>query len=330
MMDLKIAVVLFLAVVALGCTVQETRGEENRSLGVASPENVSAQLNNLTGQPDVSNCTIFPPDNPWNTDISNYPIHNNSDNFIKGIGQDDNFHPDFGTVWGGGPNGIPYDIVNGSQQKVSIRFTDYGDESDPGPYPVPPNASVEHGEDRHVIVVDLYECMLYELYNAYPEGNGWKASSGALYNLSSNKLRPTGWTSADAAGLPMFPGLVRYDEVESGEINHALRFTTEETQQAFILPATHYASAETDPDLPPMGLRFRLKKDFDISGFSENNQVILRALKKYGMLVADNGGNWFLSGAPDTRWDDEDLAELKEIKGSDFEVVYTGEIVDYE
>jgi hypothetical protein len=212
-----------------------------------------------------------------------------------------------------------------------VKFVDYDDESDPGPYPIPDNAPIENGDDLHVIVLDQGRCKLYEMYNVRKTITGWKASCGAVFDLTSNNLRPIGWTAADAAGLPMYPGLTKYDEVASGEIDHALRFTVEETQQAFVLPATHYASDSTNPNHIPMGLRFRLKQDFDISGFSKQNQVILTALKKYGMFMADNGADWFLSGAPDPRWDDEDLAELKNVKGSDFEVVYTGEILtEYE
>ncbi|MFC1741045.1 hypothetical protein ACFL3V_00730 [Nanoarchaeota archaeon] len=270
-------------------------------------------------------CTIFPSDNPWNTDISDYPVHKNSDGFVKSIGRSDNLHPDFGTVWDGGPNGIPYIMVDNAPM-VPINFVDYGDESDPGPYPIPDNAPVEHGDDHHVIVMDKGRCKLYELYNADKTRTGWDASSGAVFDLTTNKLRPISWTSADAAGLPIFPGLVKYDEVASGEIDHALRFTVEYSQQAFVLPATHYASDDTDPDTPPMGLRFRLKDTFDISGFSEKNQVILKALKKYGMIMADNGGDWFLSGAPDPRWDDDELGELKQIEGRNFEAVDTGRI----
>jgi len=335
-------------VIALSGCVNETatsRNESNQTTLIkdnASPmqgnTSITPIISNTTeDQPNKTqdasskmNCSIFPPDNPWNTDISDYPVHNNSGNFIKYIGEDENLHPDFGTNWEGGPNGIPYDLISRDQPMVPIVFTEYADESDPGPYPIPLNATIEHGEDRHVIAVDMGQCMLYELFMAYPKSDHWEAQSGAKYNLSSNAPRPYTWTSADAAGLPIYPGLVRYDEVASGEINHALRFTVEETQQAIVYPARHYASDITDPNAPPMGLRFRLKSGFDISGFSKKNQVILTALKKYGMIVADNGGEWFLSGAPDSRWDDEDLAELWNVKGSDFEVVYTGETETYE
>lgn len=274
---------------------------------------------------------IFPADNAWNTDISAYPVHPNSNNFLNSIGLDTGLHPDFGTVYEGAPIGIPFVQVGANQAKVSVEF-DYADESDPGPYPIPPNAPIEGGSDsdgdRHVLVIDGTNKILYELYYAFPVNGGasWTAGSGAIWDLTSNELRPLYWTSADAAGLPIFPGLVRYDEVvEKGEITHALRFTVQQSQRAFILPATHFASSSTDTNRPPMGLRVRLKADFDISSFSPHVQVILRAMKKYGMIVADNGSNWYVSGAPDTRWDDDELSELRRVKGRDFEVVYTGD-----
>lgn len=278
---------------------------------------------------------VFPADNPWNEDVSTSPVDPNSDRLIASMGLDVGLHPDFGTVWAGAPNGIPYVVVTGLQQKVPVVFTDYGDESDPGPYPVPPDAPVEGGPsgtgDRHVIVIDRDNWKLYELYSAYPVNNGasWRAASGAVFDLNSNALRPAGWTSADAAGLPIFPGLVRYDEVyERKEITHALRFTAQMTRRAYVYPARHFASSRTDTNLPPMGMRVRLKASFDISGYSPAMQVILKALKRYGMILADNGSNWYVSGAPDPRWNDDELRTLKEIKGSDFEVVQMGTIID--
>lgn len=278
---------------------------------------------------------VFPADNPWNADISGSPVDPNSNNLIASIGLGAGFHPDFGTVWAGAPNGIPYIVVSGAQLKVPITFTAYGNESDPGPYPVPPDAPIEGGAggtgDRHVIVIDRENWKLYELYSASPVNGGasWRAASGAVFDLNSNQLRPAGWTSADAAGLPIFPGLVRYDEVfEQKEITHALRFTAQLTRRAYVHPARHFASSNTDPNLPPMGMRVRLKASFDVSRFSPAMQVILRALKKYGMILADNGGNWFVSGAPDPRWNDDELSTLKAIKGSDFEVVQMGTIID--
>ena len=278
---------------------------------------------------------VFPADNPWNEDISALPVDPNSNNLISSIGLSAGFHPDFGTVWAGAPNGIPYVVVSGTQLKVPINFTDYGDESDPGPYPVPSNAPIEGGPsgtgDRHVIVIDRDNWKLYELYSAYPVnvGASWNAACGAVYDLNSNALRPAGWTSADAAGLPIFPGLVRYDEVfEQKEITHALRFTAQLTRRAYVYPARHFASNNTNPNLPPMGMRVRLKASFDVSRFSPAMQVILKALKKYGMILADNGSNWYVSGAPDPRWNDDELNTLKTIRGSDFEVVRMGTIVE--
>jgi hypothetical protein len=276
-------------------------------------------------------CQIFPSDNPWNTDVSGLPVDPRSDAYIDAIGRDDSVHPDFGTVWEGAPNGIPYVVVSAGQPRVPLTF-DYAEDSDPGPYPIPPDAPIEGGPDstgdRHVIVLDDDNCMLYELWDAHPinGGESWTAGSGAIFDLSSNGLRPDFLTSADAAGLPIFPGLVRYQEtVVEGVIDHALRFTVEDTQRAFIHPATHFASDNTDPNLPPMGLRLRMKADYDCSGLSHEVQVICAALKRYGMFVADNGGNWFISGAPDDRWNDDDLADLREITGNAFEVVDTGE-----
>jgi hypothetical protein len=276
----------------------------------------------------------FPSDNPWNQDISTAPVDPNSANLIASIGLNIGLHPDFGTVYNGAPNGIPYMVVSGAQERVPIDFTAYGDESDSGPYPVPASAPIEGGPtstgDRHVLVIDRDNWKLYELGYAFPINNGlsWNANCGAIFDLNSNALRPAGWTSADAAGLPIFPGLVRYDEVfEQGAINHALRFTIHDSRRAYVYPARHWASSDTNPNLPPMGMRVRLKASFDISGFSPAMQVILRALKKYGMMVADNGSNWYISGAPDSRWNDDELSTLKPIKGSNFEVVQMGTIV---
>ena len=277
---------------------------------------------------------VFPFDNAWNQDISNSPVDPNSANIIANIGLTANLHPDFGTVWNGAPNGIPYIVVAGNQAPVPISFTAFGSQSDPGPYPVPANAPVEGGPngtgDRHVLVIDRDNWKLYEMYRAFPLNNGasWNCDSGAIFDLNSNALRPAGWTSADAAGLPIFPGLVRYDEVfEQQEIRHAIRFTAQITRKAYIAPARHWASTNTSVDRPPMGMRVRLKSSVDISSYSPSMQVILRALKKYGMILADNGSNWFISGAPDPRWSDDDLNTLKQIKGSNFEVVKMENIV---
>jgi hypothetical protein len=280
--------------------------------------------------PDIEDIQILPPDNPWNTDISEYPVHPNSDAFIRSVGPDKPLHPEFGPPWDGRPSGIPYILVKGDQPRVPVEFR-WPDECEPGPYPIPENAPVEGGSesegDKHVLVIDVDNNLLYETWFSVKGENGWTAGSGAVFDLTSNKLRPIGWTSADAAGLPILPGLVRYQEVmEKGELNHAIRVTVSRTQQGFVLPATHFASRSKDPDLPPMGLRLRLKADYDVSGFPEPVRVILKGLKKYGMIVADNGGDWFITGAPDPRWDDAVLATMKVVKGGDFEAVDTGEI----
>jgi len=283
-----------------------------------------------TVDPLLVDFPVFPADNPWNTDISGFEVHPDSAAFIASIGANGELHPDFGTVWQGAPNGIPYVVVGGDQPPVAITYTAYGAESDPGPFPIPDNAPVEGGNDsdgdRHVIVIDRDQRMLYELYRAFKIPGGWEAESGAKWDLTSNAVRPKYWTSADAAGLPVLPGLVRYLEAQQGEINHALRFTVARTQRGFIYPARHFASSSNDPARPPMGLRLRLKAGVDISIFSAVNQKILRALKKFGMIVADNGSNWYLCGAPDSRWNDDDLHELHRLRGRDFEAVYTGPI----
>lgn len=269
---------------------------------------------------------LFPPSSPWNTDVSHLPVHPLSATYLASIGSAAALHPDFGTVWDGAPNGIPYVVVHTGQARYPVSFG-YADESDPGPYPIPPDAPVEGGPngtgDRHVLAVDADAHMLYELYDARFDAAGqrWVAGSGAVWDLDAICVRPDGWTSADAAGLPMLPGLVRYDEVAAGAITHALRFTVPRTQRAYVYPASHYASSSTDLSLPPMGTRLRLKADYDVSGFPREVQVILQALKTYGMIVADNGSAFYLSGAPDPRWNDDALHTLSQVKGSDFEVV---------
>ena len=275
--------------------------------------------------PRIAGCAVFPADNAWNRDVSQDPVDPRSDSYIASMnGPTEFLHPDFGS----NPDyGIPFDIVPGDQPRVPVEFL-YDDESDPGPYPIPIDAKIEAGGDRHILVVDRDACMLYELFDAEYVGPGWRAGSGAIFDLMSNRLRPDYWTSADAAGLPILPGLVRYEEaVELQEIRHALRFTVRRTQRAFIHPATHYASSDTNPDLPPMGLRVRLKAGYDISRFTGASRVVLEALKRYGMMVADNGSDWFISGATDSRWDDEDLEQLKTVPASAFEVVQTGAII---
>jgi hypothetical protein len=294
-----------------------------------TPANVPAGARTGTSNGTVGGCPVFPSDNAWNTDVSTYPVSANSASYIANVLSSGNqsLHADFG---GGGEYGIPYVTVGTGEPPAWINFTAYGDESDIGPYPVPIGAPVEGGSasdgDRHVIAVDRDACKLYELYRAFPMGDHWDADAGAVFDLRSNALRPLGWTSADAAGLPIFPGLARFDEVTAGQIDHALRFTISRSQKGYVLPATHSASSSTDPNRPPMGLRLRLKANFDISSFTGESRVILVALKRYGMIVADNGSNWYISGAADPRWNDDDLNQLKTVPGSAFEVVDTGPI----
>ena len=273
-------------------------------------------------------CEVFPPSSPWHENVSKLPVSPRSSAYIASIGASGFLHPDFGSNL---TYGIPYAVVPRSQPKVAIRFTAYGDESDKGPYPVPPGAPVEGGAgssgDRHVLVLQAGACKLYELYDAHPNSGGsWDAGSGAVFDLRSNRLRRDGWTSADAAGLPIFAGLIRYDEIQRGVINHAIRFTAPQTQAGFIHPATHFASSSQDPNLPPLGLRLRLKASFDISHFPRVARIILRAMKTYGLILADNGSPWYFQGATDPRWNDEQLDSLKGVPGSAFEVVQTGPI----
>ena len=276
--------------------------------------------------PAIEGCSILPPNSIWNTSIDQLPVDKNSASYINTIGASTGLHPDFGSgTWDGGPIGIPYNVVPGTQPKVTIAF-EYSDESDPGPYPIPADPQIEGGVnstgDRHILVLDKNRCMLYETWSTYPQPDGtWQAGSGAVFDLQSNTLRPNGWTSSDAAGLPVLPGLVRYEEVASGEIRHAIRFTVPRTRKAYVWPARHYASSLTALNYPPMGQRFRLKADFDVSPFSAQVQVILRAFKKYGLILADNGSAWYVSGAPDPRWNNDVLRELRLVKGSDFEAV---------
>lgn len=274
--------------------------------------------------PSVVGCPVFPADNPWNRDVSGDPVDPGSDAYIASMNGGRTFlHPDFGRD----PTyGIPWTTVPGTQPRVPMAF-DYDDESDPGPYPFPPDAPVEAGGDRHVIVIDRDACRLYETYDSHYVGPGWRCGSGAVFDLRSNALRPDGWTSADAAGLPIFPGLVRREEVLAGEIRHALRFTVARTQRAYVHPATHFASSDRNPALPPMGLRVRLKASYDLSRFTGASRVILTALERYGMFVADNGSDWFITGETSTAWNDEDLDQLKTVPGSAFEVVKLGPIV---
>lgn len=288
-----------------------------------------------TDGPTVGGCPVFPVDNPWNQDIASLPVRSDSDSLIDSIGRDKRLHPDFGTEWQGAPIGIPFITVGGEQPAVSILFTAYGDESDPGPYPIPVTAPIEGGPtsdgDRHVLAIDTETCTLYELYRAFPQQDGsWEADSGAVFDLRENDQHPFTWTSADAAGLPIFPGLARHDEVVvQGELKHALRMTVSRSRRAVIAPARHYASNSDDPSLPPMGLRLRMKADFDCSGLSTEAQVICTGLKRYGLIVADNGSDWYISGAPSPRWDDDALGDLKTIPGDAFEAVDTGPVATY-
>jgi hypothetical protein len=271
-------------------------------------------------------CPLFPANNSLNRDISHAPVDPRSAQYIASIGLSGHLHPDFGTNQS---YGIPYTVVGPRQPRVPIAFSEFGEESEPGPYPIPPNAPVEGAGvegDRHVLVLQRGTCKLYELYAAHRRGAGWEAGSGAVFNLRSNALRPEGWTSADAAGLPIMPLLVRYDEVRTGQIDHALRVTVARTQRGYIHPATHFASSDSDPALPPMGLRLRLRASYSLAGFHGESLIVLRALKRYGLIVADNGSSWYVTGAPDPRWNDDDLEQIKRVPGAAFEAVYTGPI----
>lgn len=282
--------------------------------------------------PIVGGCPVFPSDNAWNQDISQAPLHPNSGAIIDTIQHNGGtrLHPDFGE---NADYGIPFVVVPGDQPLVPITYTAYGDESDPGPFPIPPSAPVEGGNgstgDRHVLVLRADTCDLFELYRAFRAtnaANGWRADSGARFDLRSNALRPLGWTSADAAGLPILPGLVRYEEVAAGEIKHAIRVTSSQTRRGYVLPATHFASSNGSANLPPMGARLRLKASFDTTQLTGQARVIAVAMQRYGLIVADNGSNWFFQGAPNAGWNDDDLNQLKAISGSNFEVVDTGPV----
>ena len=277
--------------------------------------------------PAAPRCALFPASNPWNQPVDKLPVAADSDAIIGSIGRDRGLHADFGSgLWDGGPIGIPITVVGAKQKRSRVTF-EYAGESDRGPYPIPANVRIEGGRqsdgDRHAIIVDRDRCRLYELYALYPAGSGWRAGSGAIWDLRSNRLRPAGWTSADAAGLPILPGLARFDEVKRGRIDHALRFTVSRTRRAFVWPARHHASNLTDLSLPPMGLRLRLKASFDVRPYPPQARVVLNALKRYGMIVADNGSDWFISGAPDSRWSNDQLHALGRVTGSSFEVVDT-------
>lgn len=302
----------------------------------AAPMTSAPSVPDLGINADLNGYRPFPADNAWNTPIDSLPRDPKSDAYINSIGAQKPLHPDFGANWNGQPHGIPYLVTDAkTAPRVPLTF-EYKEESDAGPYPIPDSVAIEGGEnsdgDRHILVLARDEEKLYEIFSARPAREDGKiksiaAGSGAIFDLTNNQARPFGWTSADAAGLPIFPGLVRYDEVTSGEIRHALRFTVRKSQRGAIAPATHWASRSSDRNLPPMGLRLRLKADYDITAFPKNARVILQALKTYGMFVADNGGDWFLSGAPDTRWNDDEIGTLKRLKGRDFEAVKSGELI---
>jgi hypothetical protein len=280
--------------------------------------------------PGAPSCPVFPATNAWNERVDRLPIATGSADLIRSIGLTSALHPDFGSgLWDGGPIGIPYDVVSKKTPRSHVRF-EYADESDKGPYPIPRGVHIEGGAksggDRHALLLDRDACKLYELFALRRSGGRWAAGSGAVFDLRSNRLRPAGWTSADAAGLPIFPGLARWDEVARGVIDHALRFTAQRTRRAYLYPARHYASSSDDPSLPPMGLRVRLKASVDISGFPRQARIVLQALKTYGMILADNGSPWYVSGAPDRHWSNDDLHTLGRITGADFEVVDTSSL----
>ncbi len=287
----------------------------------------------LGSNADLGGRLLLPAEDEWNRDVSGDAVDPRSDAIIASIGADKPLHEDFGIVWKGAPGGIPYYVVKGDQPRVPVSFH-YADESDPGPYPIPPDAWIEGGPksegDRHVLVLDRDEMKLYELFHAFPidGGKSWKASSGAVFDLKNPKQRPAGWTSADAAGLPILPGLARYDEIcGAGVLRHALRFTVRKSRRGYVAPASHFASPHADENLPPMGMRVRLKASFDTTRFQGPAKVILEGLKKHGLILADNGGDWFISGAPDDRWVHESLLPIRQVKGSDFEVVKMGEVI---
>lgn len=296
--------------------------------GLAAAQTLQCSQISLGAEGSLNGFVPFRPNSLWNTNIANAPLDPNSDAIINFIGSSVKLHPDFGAgLYQGSTIGIPYQVVPGNQQFVNINFTAYGDESDPGPMPIPFNALVEgypnpDDGDRHVLVIDRGNCWLYELYHAYKQSdNSWNADSAAVWDMASNEQRPYTWTSADAAGLPIMPGLVRYDEVLSGAIKHAVRFTLQYSKQAFTPPASHWAANSSNSLAAPMGMRLRLKASFDISGYPADDQVILTALKQYGMIMADNGGSMFISGTPDSRWNNDDLDLLKQLTASDFEVL---------
>ena len=283
-------------------------------------------------QGGLGTCPVFPRDHIWNVAVDQLPVDNSSADFIAAVGGDNPLHADFGSgLYQGSPFGIPYTVIGRDQKRVRVKF-DHRDESDLQNYPIPPDAAIEGGPssigDRHVLLVDRDSCLLYELYDAAPQPDGtWTAGSGAIFDLSSYGLRPMDWTSADAAGLAILPGLVRFEEVAAGEIRHAIRFTVPKTRNEYIWPARHMSSKIGDPHYPPMGQRFRLRADFDLSPYPAQARVILQAMKTYGMMLADNGSAWYISGTPDDRWDNDALATLRRVHGSDLEAVNTDDLI---
>jgi hypothetical protein len=273
--------------------------------------------------PSAPRCPVFPASNPWNARVDRLPVAQGSGSIVGSIGAGTGLHADFGSgLWEGSPIGIPFDVVSRSTPRARVGF-EYDDESDHVGYPIPKGVHVEGGSDHHALLLDKSACRLFELAGLERRQGRWHAWAGATWSLRSNRVRPAGWTSADAAGLPIFPGLARYDEVRRGVIDHALRFTVQRTRRAYVYPARHYASELTSSSLPPMGLRVRLKASFDIRPFPRQARIVLVALKRYGMIVADNGSDWYISGAPNRGWSNDQLHTLGRVKGSDFEVVAT-------
>ena len=307
------------ALLVAGCVV---------SLGAVA---VAAARTTTAAPPRIAGCQVFPADNPWNQRVDKLPVAADSEQILARIGLSDPVHPDFGTVYDGAPNGIPITVVSGHVRRVPVRFQ-YASESDGHYYPLPRGVAIEGGPnssgDRHVIVVDRTTCTDYELFAAYPHDHGlhWTAGSGAIFHLDSDHLRPAGWTSADAAGLPILPGLARYSEVAAGAIDHALRFTAPCTGSRYVYPARHIAPSCSGPYAPPMGLRVRLKPSVDISGLPYQARVVATALKRYGMILADNGSPWYISGEPNRHWNNDALHELDRLSGHDFQVVDTSSL----
>lgn len=329
----QISLLLLLSIILSACTDGGSASPDSAQSAVdlEAPQGQCQPIGSCPGSPTAFrpysySDRAFPDDNVWNTDISKAEVDPNSAAYIKNMGASGTLHADFGTEWAGEKLGIPVNVVYANQAKVPVSFL-YAQHSDKGPYPIPPDAVIQHGQnsngDRHLSVVDVDNGLLYEIYRAFPDGKGgWKGDSGAIFDLKTNKQRPDTWTSADAAGLPIFPALIRYDEVViQGEIRHAMRVTANKTRKAYVFPATHQASTLTDANIIPMGARLRLKANYDISKFSPRVQVILQALKKYGMFVADNGVSWQLTGEHNMNWNDQEFQPLRQVPGSAFEVI---------